>query len=155
MVVDIFFDGACMEGGQTDLETGIGIAVYLDKEYSEPFSLAYKGDNGSNNIAEWCGCIGALKKAKSIYNLWDQSISDELEIHIWSDSQLIVKQFNDEFAINKEEFKPYYKQAKLTAGEIRFQRLKWVPREKNKQADRLSKIALGKPTTKKDILFIE
>lgn len=151
MVVKIFFDGACMTGGQTDQETGIGVAVYIDNEYSDIFSRKVLGDLGSNNIAEWCGCVNALEIAKEIVD-YCETIPNLI---IYSDSQLIVKQFNGEFEIKHQTFVKYFTKAKKLANEIGYKKLIWIPREQNRQADRLSKMALGKPTTKKDILFLE
>lgn len=154
MLIEIFFDGACMSGQQKNGETGVGVAVYIDKLYSHAFSIAVRGDNGSNNIAEWSGCVEALRVAKEI-KLFCKEEEIKHHIKIYSDSQLIVNQFNGHWEIKHTSFVKYFKVAREMASDMSFKYLIWVRRESNRQADRLSKIALGKPTTKKDILLID
>jgi len=120
----IFTDGASL-GNPGPM--GIGIVIYhngkLLREISE-----YIGE-GTNNIAEYSAVIKALEIAKEY---------DENEIHIKSDSQLIVRQLNGEYKVKDAKLKPLKRKIdSLCEGiDIHFEH---IPREKNAEADKLSK----------------
>lgn len=140
--LDIYFDGACHnKKGSRQQPFGSGVAVYIDEVYSEEFSCSDIDGYGTSNIAEWSGCLRALKIAKQILSLLS-SLQQEYTLTIFSDSELITKQFNGEYSIKEETFKEYYDRCKVLSEEIKFEKITWVPREENKQADILSKIAL-------------
>lgn len=73
----------------------------------------------TNNEAEFLAVIGALKE------------NPKEDIEIFSDSELMVKQLNQEYAIKEERLRKLAEEVwKLCEGrEVKFN---WVPREKNK-----------------------
>ena len=79
-----------------------------------------------------------MKIAEQLYF----DIQEPVEIRIYSDSQLIVNQFNENFETKVKRFLKYKNESKLIANRIRLGDIIWVSREKNKEADKLSKIAL-------------
>lgn len=156
VLIEIFFDGACQATNSKKKNTGIGVAVYINKEYSECWSIAEPGDNGTNNIAEWCGCVRAVEILSELKPLAKALYPDSrLRIRIYSDSKLIVNQFNGTFVITHTKFLPYFKKARQIADSINFKYLIWIPREKNKQADNLSKIGMGREPKNKPVLILE
>lgn len=147
--VDIYFDGACKNVKDSITEPyGYGVAVFINGEYSESFSEFDGGEFGTSNISEWQGCVSAMRIAFNLYQLFQTDIhydDYEYEINIFSDSQLITRQFNGEYQIKEQRFQEFYNRAKNISNQFN-QNLKitWVPREKNQTADSLSKIGLQK-----------
>ena len=112
--------------------SGIGVVID-DKRYSE-----YIGE-GTNNEAEYKAVIFALKKAKALFG---KKKIKEMEIEIKSDSELLVRQLNGEYKILESKIQLLFLQVwnlKIDFGKIKFT---LIPREKNKQADKLVNEAL-------------
>ena len=87
----------------------------------------------TNNIAEYRGLIAALQWAV------DNNVT---EITIKGDSLLIVEQMRGNHKVKNEGLKPLYLQARLLVMQIGDVRFEHVPREKNKDADRLSNLGM-------------
>lgn len=104
------------------------------KEYSE-----YLGDKLTNNEAEYSAVIFALKKFKALFG---KEIAKKSEVQIKSDSELLVKQLNGEYKIVNENIQSLF--LKIWNLKIDFLKVKFkqIPREKNKDADRLANEAL-------------
>lgn len=148
MHIRIHFDGAVSES-KIGCDIGIGVACFVNGQYQEDLCkfVGHKGwHSSSSNVAEWMACIEALITAVDYFEHGDK-------IEIVSDSQLIVNQFNGEYQITKPHFQELYRQAKIWADKISINKIKWVPREENQEADRLSKKGLAlvyvKPTKAK------
>lgn len=62
---------------------------------------------------------------------------------MFSDSQIIVNQFNERYRITQEHFKKYFNESKSYVKHIQPIKIQWVPREQNKEADKLSKMGLS------------
>jgi ribonuclease HI len=138
MTIELFFDGSC----NNHLETkpmGIGLAVYFDKEYQADLSRAIKeeqgwqGDRSTNNIAEWIGCVEAMKMAYELKKEYPDA-----KFKVYSDSQIIARQYNGLYTIKNLEFVKYCAAARRYGHRI-VREVEWIPREKNQQADKLSK----------------
>lgn len=104
------------------------------KNYSE-----YLGDNLTNNEAEYKAVVLALKKFKALFG---KKLANNSEIEIKSDSELIVKQLNGKYKILNEKIQSLF----LEIWNLKFDFLKvkfrLIPREKNKEADKLVNQAL-------------
>jgi ribonuclease HI len=104
------------------------------KRYGE-----YLGDNLTNNEAEYQAVILALKKFKALFG---KKLAQSTEVQIKSDSELLVKQLNGEYKILDEKIQPLF----LEVWNLRFDfqgvKFKTIPREKNREADRLANEAL-------------
>jgi len=96
----------------------------------------------TNNVAEYTALIKALEKAASLS-------LDQLHIH--SDSELLVKQMNGEYRVKNADLRELFDEAKDLVRRFKSVRLQHVRREQNKRADELCNIALdgGKPRAKK------
>ncbi|MBU0532490.1 ribonuclease HI family protein [Candidatus Micrarchaeota archaeon] len=120
----IYTDGASL-GNPGPM--GIGIVIYREGICVEELS-EYLG-NGTNNIAEYTAVIKALETAHQM---------GEREVHIKSDSQLVIRQLNNEYKVKDLKLKPLKKRIdELCKGlKVHFEH---IPREKNNEADELSK----------------
>lgn len=98
------------------------------KEYGE-----YLGET-TNNIAEYSAVISGLKKIKS---LWGKDNAKKSEVHVLADSELLVKQMTGQYKIEHANIQPLFLEIwnlKLDFKSVSFQS---IPREKNKEADRM------------------
>jgi len=122
--VDIFTDGAC--SGNPG-EAAIGV-VFKDqgktiREISEPIGHA------TNNIAEYAALIRALKEAQ---------ILGIRNICLHTDSELMFNQIRGAYQVKAPRIKPLHEEALMLAKGFKRVEFKWVPRELNKDADRLA-----------------
>ncbi len=119
--------------------SGIGVVFCNEKEQQVKSYGEYLGDNLTNNEAEYNAVIFALKKFKALFG---KNLAEKSEIEIRSDSELMVKQLNGEYKILDEKIQPLFLAVwnlKLDFLKVKF---KSIPREKNKEADRLANEAL-------------
>jgi len=123
------------DGGSRGNPGPSAIGVVLgDKEYSENIGVR------TNNEAEYEAVIFALKKAKALFG---KKAIKTSEVEVRSDSELLIKQLNGEYKILEPKIQSLFLKAwnlKIDFGRIKFS---LIPREKNKQADRLVNEALG------------
>lgn len=105
------------------------------KSYSKALGMR------TNNEAEYDALIFALQKAKLLYG--GEKIK-KIEFEIRMDSELIVSQLNGKYKIEEEKLQPLF--LKIWNLKIDFGSIKiiHVPREKNKEADRMVNEALDK-----------
>lgn len=104
------------------------------KEYGE-----YLGDKITNNEAEYRAVISALKSFKTFFG---KEIAKTSEIEIRSDSELMISQLTGKYKLVNENIQRLFIEIwnlKTEFGEVKF---KQIPREKNKEADRLANQAL-------------
>lgn len=140
----INFDGACHNKAGENNPMGVGIAVFKNDVYAEEESnaihaLDFNDGKGTSNVAEWIGCVEAMRKACRIKRKFPDS-----KFTIYSDSQIIVYQFNQDYQIKKQEFIKYFNEAHKLAKISGIKNINWIPREENKEADQLSKQGLKK-----------
>jgi|SRR3989344_2649145 len=103
------------------------------KKYSE-----YIGEV-TNNEAEYQAVIAALKKFKALFG---KKLAENSEVEVKSDSELLIKQQNSQYKI----LEPKIQELFIVLWNLRldFKKIKFtlIPREKNKEADRLANEAL-------------
>ena len=99
----------------------------------------------TNNEAEYTAVIFALQKSKALFG--KKKIKD-LATEVRMDSELVVRQLNGEYKIEEERLFPLF--IKVWNFKIDFSRVSFVhvPREKNREADRLVNEALDQPREK-------
>ncbi|MFA6394017.1 MAG: ribonuclease HI family protein [Patescibacteria group bacterium] len=113
---------------------GIGAIAY-DPDGAEVFIVSEFLGVATNNQAEYKAVIAALEKAR-VFN------PEELDFYL--DSELVVKQLKREYKVKNEGIAPLFlKVHNLTLG---FKKVKFthIPREKNKEADRLANEAMDR-----------
>jgi ribonuclease HI len=87
----------------------------------------------TNNVAEYNGLLAALRWAID---------HGERDVHIRSDSELLVKQMRGEYKVKHPVLQPLVARARLLMMELGSVTLEHVRREQNKEADRLSNLAM-------------
>lgn len=97
------------------------------------FEIAEHIGTASNNVAEYRGAIAGLTAARDL--------DPEAQVEVRMDSKLVVEQLSGRWQVKHPDMKVLAKRALAVwpDGNIRFQ---WVPRERNKDADRLANEAL-------------
>jgi ribonuclease HI len=94
------------------------------------------GYNVTNNFAEYTALVEALNKVKEL--------RIEGDVVIRSDSQLLVGQMSKGWEAKGGGYLEKLKEAKELIKEFGSLTFEWVPREKNREADLLSRIAYEK-----------
>ncbi len=112
-------------------ESAIGFVIWEkdDKilEYGAPIGTA------TNNMAEYQAVLQSIKKAKAL---------GYTQIQLLLDSQLVERQLNGAYKVKSAELLPIYADIKMEIKSLEKFSVEHVPREKNKDADRLVNEAL-------------
>lgn len=95
----------------------------------------------TNNIAEYQAVIFALKKAKALLG---SKKAGETEVLVNMDSELLVKQFKAEYKVKDPDLQPLFIEVWNLRQEFRVVEFKYIPREQNREADKLVNEALDK-----------
>ena len=87
----------------------------------------------TNNVAEYRGLVAGLRAAREL----DPSAT----VRVRMDSKLVVEQMSGRWKIKHPDMKPLAAEAArvLPAGQVSYE---WIPRERNKHADRLANEAM-------------
>jgi len=128
-VITAFFDGGAR---QNPGPAGYGVYI-VDDNGAVLAELHGALGIATNNIAEYRGLIAALQWAV------DNNVT---EITIKGDSLLIVEQMRGNYKVKNEGLKPLHLQARMLVMQIGNVKFAHVPRELNKDADRLSNVAM-------------
>lgn len=135
----VFSDGGAISNPGP---AGIGVVIQpttdnkqlkTKKNYSQYIGLA------TNNEAEYKALIFALKKIKSLSG---KKRSKSLEVECYLDSQLVTLQLNGKYKILEKSLQPLFLELwnlKIDFKDVKFN---YIPRERNREADRLVKEAL-------------
>ncbi len=123
---------------------GVGVVIAdgkgsVIKEYSKDIGTR------TNNEAEYEAVIFALQKVK---HLFGKEKAKKMEIEIRMDSQLVARQLGGKYKIQEEKLFPLFIKIwnlRMELGKISFTE---IPREKNKEADRLANEAMNAKETK-------
>ena len=133
-MLKIFVDGLCEPVNPGGIAC-FGYVIYEgDSKLTENCGVV-DTSYPTNNVAEYTAAIEAL--------LWVQSQKRDDPITIFSDSQLLVYQMNGFYSVSAPRIIPLYKKlsALLKNRKVKF---RWIPREKNQEADNLSRRAYDK-----------
>ena len=129
------FDGACEPQNPGGIATCGHIIVVDGQPQRSSKKVVGEGAGMTNNVAEYAGLIEGLA---SVSRMMEQG--DELEIR--SDSQLVVRQMTGAYRVKSARIRPLHRIATRLIRELRTKqiqvKLKWVPREDNKEADALT-----------------
>ena len=120
-------------------KAAIGVVFYNEMGQEIKKFGEYLGDNLTNNEAEYSAVIFALKKFKSLFG---KAIAEISEVEIKSDSELLVKQMNGEYKILDEKIQKFFIEIWNLKMDFKGVKFKAIPREKNKEADRMVNEAL-------------
>ncbi|WLQ33525.1 bifunctional RNase H/acid phosphatase [Streptomyces castrisilvae] len=115
-------------------------AVVIDPETGETLAEAaeYIGV-ATNNVAEYKGLIAGLRAVKAL--LPDGPGEAGARVHVRMDSKLVVEQMSGRWKIKHPDMKPLAAEAAsvLPGFALTYE---WIPRERNKHADRLANEAM-------------
>ncbi len=123
--VKLFVDGAA------DLHTktaGIGGVFYRNSD--ELFSFSEFIGSATNNEAEYKALIKGLEESHNL---------NILNINIFADSELVVKQINGDYKVKNERMQILNKKVIKLLEKFSSWSIVHIPREKNSVADKLSK----------------
>lgn len=127
-VIEIYIDGAARGNPG---ESGIGVFI-TGSEIENREITKYLGTK-TNNQAEYTALIAALEAA--------QDLKDN-KINIFTDSLLVANQVNGVWKVKHPEIIPLNKEAKKLFGNYKDISIQHVPREQNRDADRLANLAI-------------
>ncbi|MEL9969405.1 MAG: ribonuclease HI [Metallosphaera sp.] len=127
------FDGLCEPKNPGGIST-YGYVIYLGQRKIEGMGLAEIpwSPNSTNNVAEYTGLICMLREMIGL------RVSRAL---IMGDSQLVIKQLLGEYAVKSQRIIPLFNKARKMLSSFEYVEIRWIPREENKDADKMTRIA--------------
>ena len=129
-------------------KAGIGVVFCNEKEQIIKKFGEYLGDNLTNNDAEYQAIIFALKKFKSVFG---KAIAEISEVEIRADSELVVKQLNGDYRLTDPKIQQFFIEIWNLKFDFESVKFRHIPREKNKEADRLVNEALDNQASAKPL----
>ncbi|TDZ81742.1 bifunctional RNase H/acid phosphatase [Mycobacteroides salmoniphilum] len=91
--------------------------------------------HATNNVAEYRGLIAGLAEAARL---------GATEVSVSMDSKLVVEQMSGRWKVKHPDLITLYRQATTAAMQFEVVDYKWIPRERNKHADRLANEAMDR-----------
>ena len=133
MAVTVYIDGLAQPGNPG---TGIYAIVVYDgaRRLAEGSGLA--GREVTSNFAEYTALAEALKKVKAL--------GEEGDVVVRSDSKLLVGQMGEGWKVKGGMYLEKMKEARDLMREFGSVRFEWIPREKNGEADLLTRVEYEK-----------
>lgn len=144
-MIEAYFDGCCepVNPGGT---AAYGAVIFKDGQQVWSQSQIFFPQKGreketSNNVAEYNGFLAILVQLQEMK-------CEQVEIHVYGDSNLVVQQMTGKWHIRDGFYVPFALSAQRMVHKFPRLRLHWIPREKNVLADELSKAELKKAGVK-------
>jgi len=109
-------------------------AVIRDGQGKTVSRISRSIGHATNNQAEYRAVIAALEEAARL---------GAGEVEIRSDSELVVKQLKGHYRVKKATLRPLYQKVVQLAGLLEAFTITHIPREQNREADRLAHRALS------------
>jgi ribonuclease HI len=138
-LIEVYFDGLC----QPINPGGISCYAFIVKSdgrlIHSDYGVAAKpfSEESTNNVAEYTALAKALQWL--LANNFDSK-----KVEIMSDSQLVVNQLTGDYKVKARKILPLFKQVLFLKTNFQDIQIKWIPREKNREADRLTNKAYNK-----------
>ena len=117
-------------------EAGFGVHVTTPEGEELARLYGYLGP-ASNNVAEYQALLHGLRWALA---------RGVRRVHVFSDSELVVKQMSGAYRVKHPAMVPLHREARALARRFEEFRLTHVRRAQNKEADRLSNLAMDQNT---------
>jgi len=123
------------DGGSRGNPGNAGIGVYITDVPGNEIEKRYKNiGKKTNNEAEYTAAYLGIQRAIEL---------GAKSIHLYTDSELIVKQLKGEYKIKKPELQELRKEIVILVANHQIDiTYTWIPREQNREADRLSNVAM-------------
>ncbi|MGA2915324.1 MAG: phosphoribosylglycinamide formyltransferase [Sedimentisphaerales bacterium] len=122
--ITIYTDG----GSKGNPGPAAGAFVLLDENNKQFCAQAKFIPAATNNVAEYTALVCALEKAKSL---------GAGNLKIFSDSELMVKQINGDYKVKSDNIRRLFEQCLNSLAGFQSWQITYIPREKNKLADKL------------------
>jgi probable phosphoglycerate mutase len=125
---------AYIDGGARGNPGPAGYGVRIEQPDGTVLAELHGGIGiATNNVAEYNGLLAALEWAVD---------NGHREVHIKADSELLVKQMRGHYKVKHPGLQPLFVRARLLAMQLERATFEHVRREFNKEADRLSNLAM-------------
>ena len=125
----IYVDGAA-RGNPGPAALGV---LIKDEQGSLVDSISLGIGRATNNQAEYRAVIAALERAIEL---------GAKEVHLNSDSELIVKQVNGRYRVKNRGLKPLHQEVQQLLSRLKSFTIGHIPRSQNTEADKLANRAL-------------
>ena len=125
-MLEIYVDGSCRANGSDKSIGGIGVIIYKDKKKFLTFSQRLR-EGLTNNDAEYLALIKAIEFIQRF----------KIESIIYSDSKLIVNQSKGIWKTKEKKLLKYVQHIQTAISYSNIE-IKWIPRIKNIEADKLA-----------------
>jgi len=109
-------------------------ATIKDEDGKQLATISQCIGRATNNQAEYRALIAGLEKAVSL---------SARQVELVMDSELVVKQVSGRYRVKCQGLKPLYERVQQLLSRFEGYRIRHVPRERNREADRLANQALG------------
>jgi len=119
---------AYVDGGSHGSPGPSGIGVVIEKPDGELVRIAKWIGHHDNNVAEYAALLEALQYAVDL---------KATALHVFSDSELVVKQMTGEYACRSPRLYSLIWMCRKLARSLTF-RIAHIPREDNQEANRLA-----------------
>ena len=130
----LFTDGACeFDDDYKPVNAGIGGLLKINNKII--FSFSENIGKKTNNEAEYLALMKGIEICVE---------SNILNISIFSDSELVVKQINGDYKVKNDRMSKLHKRTHELLSELKSWKVVHVLRDKNVEADELSKEGLSK-----------
>jgi len=134
--VIIYTDGGCRHNPGP---AAIGVVIY-DPTGAKLATISHYLGLGTNNQAEYQAVIAGLEKA---------GVLGATDVEVRADSQLIVEQLNGRYKVKDEALRPLFQKAFALSRRFHNFSICHIPREANREADRLACQALDRQAAEK------
>lgn len=126
----LYFDGSCLVNPGN--RSACGAIIFKGHARVWQSSVTIDEENSSNNVAEYAGLIIGLEYLR------EQGLQHE-PIQVIGDSKLVISQMFRGWRVKSGAYVPYAYYASTIISEFTNIKGKLVPRDANRQADKLSK----------------
>jgi ribonuclease HI len=124
----MYIDGASLGNpGQS----GAGIVSY-DERGNEVWRESVHLGTMTNNMAEYEALVRALRRAR------EMAVAS---VFVYTDSQLVANQILGSYKVKNDRLRKYLQAAQNLIDDFNSFQIKYIPREKNRLADKLAKSA--------------
>jgi ribonuclease HI len=132
-LIEVYFDGLCQPINPGGISCYAFIVKSDERIIHSDYGVAGKpfSEDSTNNVAEYTALAKALQ-----WLLANNFSSNKVEIR--SDSQLVVNQLTGDYKVKARRILPLYKQVLFLKAKFQNIQIKWIPREENREADRLT-----------------
>jgi ribonuclease HI len=109
---------------------GIGVQIVAEDGNVVAEIAEWIGET-TNNVAEYSAALEGLRRAGAL---------GARRVHLRSDSQLLIKQLAGTYKVKAAHLRPLYEEIMSLLAGFEDVRLQHVPREQNREADRLANL---------------